>query len=238
MGLPSSPCWLTSNHSCRPSCSVGLLSVVAKYCMPSSRQVQDVFCFSVSPYQAGWCWHCSSWALAADTMTQPSVSAPRRTIYVRERSKIVSPEPPKKMRTVREVYQQLQLGPILAYWVNSTGFVYGRSYPWYLLHEKFFGALSTHSYLEVGEGEHIWLWPSPMVGCSGKEMVPGSWQAQLGSFGYIYHPSGRQQCHTTGHSHLTHLLWTLQTYLSLQSASATYRHLAEKQKAEVTVSKG
>lgn len=95
---PSQPCWLTSNQSCRPSCSVGLLSVVAKYCMPSSRQVQDVFCFNVSPYQAGWCWHCSSWALAADTMTQPSVSAPRRTIYARDRSRVTAPGPQRRWK--------------------------------------------------------------------------------------------------------------------------------------------
>ena len=71
---PSQSCWLTSNQGCGPSCSVGLLSVVAKYCMPSRMQVQEVFCFNVSPYQAGWCWHWSSWALAADTMTQFSLN--------------------------------------------------------------------------------------------------------------------------------------------------------------------
>lgn len=95
---PSQSCWLTSNQSCGPSCSVGLLSVVAKYCMPSRMQVQEVFCFNVSPYQAGWCWHWSSWALAADTMTQPSVSAPRRTIYARNRSRVTAQGPGRKWK--------------------------------------------------------------------------------------------------------------------------------------------
>lgn len=70
----------TSSQSCQSSWSEGLDSMVAKYCMPSSRQVQVVFCLSVSLYQAGWCSFCSSWALAADTRTQPAVSAPRSII--------------------------------------------------------------------------------------------------------------------------------------------------------------
>lgn len=88
--------------------------------MPSSKQVQDVFCFNVSPYQAGWCWHCSSWALAADTMTQPSVSAPRRTIYTTERSRITAQGPPGKVRRLMKgLHLWLQMGLILAYWVNA-----------------------------------------------------------------------------------------------------------------------
>ena len=72
--------YLTSSQSCQSSWSEGFASMVAKYCMPSSRQVHVVFCFSVSLYQAGWCSFCSSWALAADTRTQPDVSAPRSII--------------------------------------------------------------------------------------------------------------------------------------------------------------
>lgn len=131
---PSESCRLTSNQSCRPSCSVGLLSVVAKYCMPSRMQVQEVFCFSVSPYQAGWCWHCSSWALAAETMTQPSVSAPRRTIYARNRSRVTAQGPGRKQRLVTGLYQWLQVGLILAYWVSSALASTNESdYPRYLL---------------------------------------------------------------------------------------------------------
>ncbi|TNN66053.1 hypothetical protein EYF80_023681 [Liparis tanakae] len=40
--LCSSMAVLTSSHNCRSSCSDGLGSMVAKYCIPSSRQVQGV----------------------------------------------------------------------------------------------------------------------------------------------------------------------------------------------------
>lgn len=154
---PSQSHWLTSNQSCRPSCSVGLLSVVAKYCMPSSRQVQDVFCFNVSPYQAGWCWHCSSWALAADTMTQPSVSAPRRTIYTTERSRITAQGPPGKVRRlVKGWYQWLQLGLILAYWVNAMVLEW-KWLSWIPAGRNHFSELSAHSYLVVGEVNTYYL---------------------------------------------------------------------------------
>lgn len=75
-------CFHTSSHNCLSSCSDGLGSMVAKYCMPSNRHVQVVFCFRVSLYQAGWCSHWSSWAFAADTRTQPAVSVPRNIIWV------------------------------------------------------------------------------------------------------------------------------------------------------------
>lgn len=72
---------LTSSHSCPSSCSEGLGSMVAKYCIQSNEHAHVVFCFSVSLYQEGWCSHCSSWALAAETSTHPAVSVPRSIIY-------------------------------------------------------------------------------------------------------------------------------------------------------------